>query len=49
MQGFIYFHYFLGDALIADISGDKSFGSEEVISVLRDKGFSLTVLSTLCH
>jgi len=36
MQGPIYFHYFMEDSLITDISGDKIFGSEEVIFVLRE-------------
>jgi len=36
MQGPIYFLYFMESSLITDISGDKNFGSEEVISVLRE-------------
>jgi len=36
MQGSTYFLYFMEGSLITDISGDKNFGSEEVISVLRE-------------
>jgi len=48
MQGSTYFLYFMEGSLITDISGDKNFGSEEVISVLREIRNFLWLCYPLC-